>query len=478
MAISPDSNRLLSSLAIFLGILTAGTIPSSAEQAPAQKGAKVMFIDGVRQNVDYRFGIATDKKEPFYKQGEKVTFTISLNHKGEPLSDAEVKWEISKDGVQPPLQSGKGTVQNGTLVVSGSLNEPSFLQCRADFITPGQSVPTARAAAAIDAGEIKPSMSAPEDFDAFWDSQKKLLRDTPPNVRMTPVKSPEAGVECFDVQADIPGGLPFSAYLARPIGAKPGSLPAIVCTQGAGVAGSRLTIVAGWAKEGLLALDFNVHGLPNGKPQSFYSDLYKGALKEYYKKDADSRDTLFFRVMYFRLLRALEIVTSQPQWDNKELIVHGRSQGGGQAIAAAGLDPRVTLACAQIPALTDNMGPVVGRIGSWPLHLVPVDKDGNKPDPKQIEAISYYDAVNFAPRAKAEGFFTLGFVDITVPPTGVYATYNAWPGKKDIVNFYRFGHIASPEGDEAVRKKVLTYLGKPYTEKSPATNKQNPGEDQ
>jgi len=469
---------------LLLGITLAGWGMARAEEAPAKpapKGAKVMFIDGVRQNVEYRLAIATDKKDPFYHKGENVTFTISLSHNGEPMNGAEVKWEISKDGVQPPLQSGKGTTQNGTLVVSGSLNEPGFLQCRADFVTPGQSVPTARGAAAIDASEIKPSMATPADFDAYWDGLKKLLKDTPANVKMTQVKSPEAGVECFDVQADIPGGLPFSAYLARPIGAKPGTLPAIVCTQGAGVAGSRLSIVAGWAKEGILALDFNAHGLPNGQPQKFYSDLYKGELKEYYKKNAESRDTIFFRVLYLRLMRALDIVTTQPEWDGKELIVHGRSQGGGQAIAAAGLDPRVTLMCAQIPALTDNMGPVVGRIGSWPLHLA-VGKDGSKPDPKQIEAISYYDAVNFSPRAKAEGFFTLGFVDITVPPTGVYATYNVWPNKKDIVNFYRYGHIASPEGDEAVRKKVLTYLGKPYTEKSPATgtnNKQGPaGEEQ
>jgi cephalosporin-C deacetylase-like acetyl esterase len=211
--------------------------------------------------------------------------------------------------------------------------------------------------------------------------------------------------------------------------------------------------------------------LTNGQPQAFYSDLYKGPLKGYFIKDPDSRDTLFGRVMYHRLLRALEVVTSQPEWNGQQLIVHGRSQGGGQAIAAAGLDPRVTLMCAQIPVFCDNTGMILGR-SSGSHGIVAIDEKG-VPNPKALEAVRYYDGTNWATRTKAEGFFTVGFIDTSCPPTGIYAVYNLWAGKKDILSFPRWGHIAAPEGDEAVRKKVLAHIGRTPEEISAAVAKKD-----
>lgn len=468
------TSKVLLLLSLFFSL---GATPSLPTQ-PSQPKPAFEWVDGVKQHPDYRFKITTDRDPANYHVGEKVTFTLSAKHKDQPIDGKEVKWYITNDGVMPALQEGKAVLKNGQAVFTGSLNQPGFLQCSIVFQSPGESVPGARAAAAIDIQDIKPSMPAPEDFDAFWDEQKQLVKNTPAQVRMTPVKSPVDGVECFDVQAQCPEGKPFSAYLARPIGAKPGTLPAIVCTQGAGVASSRLSVVAGWAKDGLLALDFNVHGLPNGQPQAFYSDLYKGPLKGYFTKNPDSRETLFARVMYHRLLRALEIITTQPEWSGKQLITHGRSQGGGQAIAAAGLDPRVTLMCSQIGVFCDNTGMILGR-SSGSHGLVAIDEKG-VPNPQALQAVRYYDGANWATRAKAEGFFTVGFIDTSCPPTGIYAVYNIWPNKKDILDFPRWGHIAAPEGDEAVRKKVLAHIGRTPEQISAALGektKQSPGEE-
>ena len=402
---------------------------------------------------DYALRVTADRAEPVYHKNETVTFTISLTFKGEPVNGAKVKWKISKDGLEPALQEGTAVMdEKGSVIVSGALNEPGFLQCRADFTSPGESVPTGRASAAIDPKEIQPSLPVPDDFDAFWKEEKLKLAAVPMNVRLTPVKSRVAGVECFDVQADGIGA-PMSAYLARPAGAKPGSLPAIVLCHGAGVASSRLSIVAEWAKDGFVAIDFNAHGLPNGQPQEFYSNLYKTDLEKYYLKNPESRDTIFFRGLFLRLMRAMDVVTAQPEWDGKILVANGRSQGGGQAIAAAGLDPRVTFFAAQIPALCDHTGVVSGRINGWP-KLVPVI-DG-KPDEKSLQASRYFDCVNFARRTKAGAFFTVGFIDVSCPPSGVYATFNAVGGKKDIVNYFHSGHISTPEADASVRDAILS----------------------
>ncbi|NMA46826.1 MAG: hypothetical protein GX945_09725, partial [Lentisphaerae bacterium] len=59
---------------------------------------------------------------------------------------------------------------------------------------------------------------------------------------------------------------------------------------------------------------------------------------------------------YLRVMRSLDFVKTLPEWNGRDLIVVGSSQGGGQAIAAAGLDPQVTLCVAAVPALSDHAG--------------------------------------------------------------------------------------------------------------------------
>src|SRR5947209_1373890 len=145
------------------------------------------------------------------------------------------------------MQSGTATMKEGKFTVTGKLDEPGFLQCRVDFKDPKGAGLTTRAGAGYDVLKIGPSLPPPDDFDAFWAGQRKAVDDCPPNVRITSVPSLKEGVEAFDLQADCAGGLKLSAYLARPIGAKPKSLPAILLLQGAGVASSRLSWTAEWA---------------------------------------------------------------------------------------------------------------------------------------------------------------------------------------------------------------------------------------
>jgi cephalosporin-C deacetylase-like acetyl esterase len=275
------------------------------------------------------------------------------------------------------------------------------------------------------------------------------------NLRVTQVKSPAENIECFDVQADTGVGRGLSGYLARPAGAKPRSLPAIVLAHGAGVTTSRLPNAVAWAKDGFLALDFNANGLPNGKPREFYAALQNGELKEYYLQGRESRETMYLRGILLRLLRAIDTLAAQPEWDGRRLVALGRSQGGGQAIAAGALDSRVTYVSAEIPTFCDHTGIVIGRINGWP-RLIPNETE--QPNPKVVEAVRYYDAVNFAPRIRAQVFFTVGFIDHICPPTGVYAAYNQLRGQKQIWHHVDTGHVSRADYDARVRQEVLTYI--------------------
>jgi cephalosporin-C deacetylase-like acetyl esterase len=75
-----------------------------------------------------------------------------------------------------------------------------------------------------------------------------------------------------------------------------------------------------------------------------------------------------------------------------------------------------------------------------------------------VEAVRYYDCVNFAARAKAPGFFTVGFIDTTCPPTSVYTAYNALRTPKEIFNDITSGHTNTPAARDAMRAAVLKHF--------------------
>ena len=168
----------------------------------------------------------------------------------------------------------------------------------------------------------------------------------------------------------------YSGYFGLPKNAEDKSLPAILWVHGAGVRSSSLGNAVKGATSDMLSMDINAHGIPNGKPAKFYKDLSAGQLKETIaRRGRDSRETVYFRGMFLRLVRALDFLTSRPEWDGEHLIVIGHSQGGGQALAAGGLDPRVTLIATGVPAICDHSGRAEGRINGWP-KLVPMGEDG------------------------------------------------------------------------------------------------------
>lgn len=396
---------------------------------------------------------ATDHADALYKAGETATFTIEALQDGKPLEEGKVVCVLSKDGVQaqPPQTLN---VKDGKATLIGKLDEPGFLQLR---VTSDKA--SAMAAAGYDPLLIKPSMPVPDDFDAFWAAQKAELAKVPMKSALTAVTSGvPKGVEAFDVQIECAGGKPVSGYFGRPLNAKPKSLPAILHVHGAGVRSSNLGAV-GWAlnEGGMLSMDINAHGLPNGKPKEFYDALAAGELKDYRIEQPRDREKIYFKGMFLRLLRALDFLAAQPEWDGKTLIVYGASQGGFQAFAAGGLDSRVSFFCAGVPAGCDHTGSEANRISGWP-KIVPKDAEG-KPDPAALQAARYFDNVNFATRAKCQGaVVTVGFIDTTCPPTSVYAAYNALTIPKAIHNDILSGHASTPAASKFMQEAALKHV--------------------
>jgi cephalosporin-C deacetylase-like acetyl esterase len=295
----------------------------------------------------------------------------------------------------------------------------------------------------VDPYHIKPGASMPEDFRAYWAKEKKALGDLPLEVKALPVASVADGFTCSDMEINCTGPKPVRGYYAKSEKAAPHSLPAVLLVHAAGVKGSWCRSEPGnamnYAKKGAICFDLNAHGMLDGQPESYYADLENGELKNYFMKGVTSREEFYFRGMYLRLLRTIDFLARQPEWDGKRILVIGESQGGGQALAAAGLDRRVSAVVAIVPAMCDFMGALAGRRGGWPQ---PFENNEAKEEMKRV--LPYFDDAMILKGSRAQIFCEVGLIDLTCPPASVLAALNQSKGKKMIYAVPFRGHQTAP----------------------------------
>lgn len=411
----------------------------------------------LERDLSYTMSVEAERTGALYDLDEEFAFLVHVLQGGRPASDTTVTWRLVTDG---GLLVGTGAtpVEDGVARVTGKVSEPGFVRIHATVQDEDGPV-TSVAAVGVGVDRIQPSRPAPEDFDEFWAAKKAELAQVPLRSQVTPVSSGVAGIEAFDVQVDSLGP-PVSGYMARPAGAEPGSLPAIITLQGAGVGSSWLHSATDWAREGMLAMNINAHGIPNGQPASYYNSLASTTLANYWLRGNTSRDEFYFLGMFLRVVRAIDFITSQPEWDGKTLILYGTSQGGAQALAGAGLDDRVTFFVSGVTAMADFGGWLRNRPMGWPNISSQLARMAPTEAAAVLQTLAYFDVVYFAQRTKADGFFTVGFLDDTCAPTTVYTAYNAVRGEKDIYNDLYARHENTTVALQRMRVAVLDHVKK------------------
>ncbi len=379
----------------------------------------VLVLAGVARAAEPGFQITTDKPDAMYQPGEKMTFSLVFLEDGKPAAGRELRWQRRGDDGKEE----KGTLTSAAepVTITTSLEQPGFVRLT---VTPlDENHKPYKFSSGYEKGKdfhfecgagVQPekltTVPEPENFDAFWQEQKKKLAEVPLKAEQKPIEVKNPKLVGFDVQIDCAGGKPVSGYFTKPKDAAPKSLPATVSFHGYGVRGANIPNV-----ENMLALDINAHGIANGQPKEYYEALQKGELANYGFKNNDSPETSYFLGMFLRLMRALEFMKAQPEWDGKNLIVTGGSQGGLQSLAAAGLDPQVTFCLVNKPWCCDLGGITLGRQRGWRPDYTP--------------AMGYFDAANHAKRIKGFVLVDSGLGDYVCPPSGITAMFNNIPGE-------------------------------------------------
>jgi len=366
------------------------------------------------------FKLQQNHASGIYKRGDKIVVSITSD---KILSDS-LFVKVWKNNDQLFLKKSLLTASESTEIATICANEPASFSFEVSY---GQDKQLT--GAIVDPDKLTPGTATPPNIKKYWDQEKAALKSLRMDVKSVKIDAKESGLICFDTEINCIGPKSARGYLAKPIIAKEKSLPIVLLVHAAGVKGSwcrsEIANATNYAKKGAICFDLNAHGMLNGQPDEYYNNLEAGELKEYYIRGLDNRNDIYFRGMYLRLIRTLDYLTQLPEWDGKRIVVIGESQGGGQALAAAGLDQRVSLAVAIVPAMCDWGGTLINRKGGWPQ---PFEKKGNKEEMKKV--LPFFDTAHLLKSSKATLLVEIGLVDNTCPATSVYAAINQAKGKK------------------------------------------------
>lgn len=384
----------------------------------------VLFISLVFPLKAQTISLRLNHENGIYQKGDKISVTAVLDQK----TNDSLFVKVWKNNNQLLLKSAILPSNDTIEIYSETMQNPCSIRIETKMNGNSQLI-----GLIVDPQKIKPGIKSPRNISAYWKKEKKKLKDLPLDVKFGKNVSQEYEIVCFDTEINCTGTKPARGYFARPTKAAKGSLPIVLLVHAAGVSGS-------WCKSdhkeamryakmgaGTICFDLNAHGMLNGQPDEYYKNLEAGELKDYYVQGLESRDDFYFRGMYLRLIRTLDFLTRMPEWDGKRILVIGESQGGGQALAAAGLDQRVSAVVATVPAMCDWGGTLAGRKGGWPQ---PFERSGDLK--KMKKAIPYFDTANLLKYSKAQIVVEIGLVDNTCPATSVYAAINQAKGEKTI----------------------------------------------
>ncbi|MDP2982354.1 MAG: acetylxylan esterase [Candidatus Latescibacter sp.] len=403
-------------------------LPLFANAQPVQQTVRVIIVP--------------DRPSWEYTCEEKPIFTISVIQFGNPMDGVAVRYTIGPEKMAA-VKSGTAALKNGCAKVGEvTMSVPGFLQCSASVTVEGREY-SGIGAAGFEPLKIRPSSEPPADFADFWEKGKADLARIPMDARVTllPEKCTST-LNVYHVNLQSWGMSRLYGILCVP--KKAGKYPALLRVPGAGV--RPYNGDTAMADKGMITLEIGIHGIPVTMEPGVYADLSKGALGSYWTYNLDNRDTYYFRRVYLGCIRALDFITSLPEYDGERLAVTGSSQGGALTVATSALDPRVKWMGVYCPALCDVTGYLNGRAGGWP-HMFATPNSRTR---DRVDSAKYYDVTCFARLLKIPGIYSWGFVDATCPPTSMFAAYNAITAPKELYLVLDSGHWNYPEQSERI----------------------------
>lgn len=298
------------------------------------------------------------------------------------------------------------------------------------------------------------SVVDPADFDEFWAGTLAQARGFDLNLVITPVETGLATVSVYDVSFSGYAGQPVRGWLRLP----PGSdLPVVVEFIGYGGGRGHPLQNLLWSAAGFAHLVMDTRGQGSSGTRGDTPDPVGSgpAVPGMMTKGIEARETYYYRRVFTDAVRAVEAARQVPSVDPSRVAVLGSSQGGGIALAVAGLVPDLRAVIPRVPFLCDFPRATV-ITDKHPYQEIAAYLRSHRHAVDQVHStLRYFDGVNFARRATAPAWFSAALMDLVCPPSTVFGAYQAYAGPKDIAVWAYNGHEGGEIEDDAIALKAL-----------------------
>ncbi|HWI30183.1 MAG TPA: acetylxylan esterase [Microbacterium sp.] len=272
----------------------------------------------------------------------------------------------------------------------------------------------------------RPDVLEPGDFDAFWTDTLAASRAVGGEVTVTAVDTPLRAVDAYDVTFPGFAGDPVKGWFLLPHDAD-GPLPAVVEFNGYGGGRGLPHERLGWAASGYAYFFMDTRGQGSGWGSGGGTADPHGtgpSVPGFMTRGIENAADYYYRRVFTDAVRAIDAVRDLDGVDAARVAVCGVSQGGGIALAAAGLAEGLVAVMPDVPFLC-HFERAVGMTGSDPydeiVRYLAVHRGAEE---RVFQTLSYFDGVNFAKRATAPALFSVALLDPVCPPSTVYAARN------------------------------------------------------
>lgn len=302
--------------------------------------------------------------------------------------------------------------------------------------------------------KYKGTNEKPKDFAEYWAYALSELDKQSLEYTLEPASFKAEGVECYHMYFTGVGGARLHAKLIKP--AKTDTpCPAVLMFHGYHVDSGDWLDKVTYAKFGYVVAALDTRG------QGGLSDdtvPVKGAsLEGHIIKGLEDPDPhkLYYRNAFLDTAHLARIVMGLPYVDAKRVGATGSSQGGALTLACASLEPRIKIACAGFPFLTDYRRmwesldiehSAYAEIKSYfrfrdPLH---------ETEDEVFRKLGYIDLHNHASRIQSKVVMLTALSDVICPPSTQFAIYNNLDCEKQMLIYPDHGHEYLPKSGDII----------------------------